>query len=1036
MFRLTIQNKNRISMKKLFSLLVFSVIALTTYGQTVSFTLTTPPCNADGTLTANMTGLTPPLTVQWYAGSFSVTHTGVMTLSDALTGYAGQPVSVYVTDATTSASNYYGGMPPFTYTVSTVSVVCPALGTATATVTGGTAPYTYQWLTNPGGSVVSTANPASLAAGQYNVMITDAAGCTYGSTYSGDSIYLYSSPAFSYSVATTTASCTNGTATVGAITGGLPPYSYLWSTAATSSSISGLMMGSYNVNVTDANGCSVMNYAYVSQSVTISAPTTPTPATCTASDGAITAFGSGGTPPYTYLWSNGATTQSQTGLAAGYYNVLITDANGCIGTGYGNITSSTPITATYTTTASSCTAPTGTATLTLTGGSTPYTINWYTTPPQTGVTASALSPGYYYFNVTDNAGCARDGSVYIAPVDVINLSLSTTPANCTASDGAASVVVSGGVAPLTYHWSTGATASSISGVPTGYYSVNITDVNGCTKSGYANVSDLSPVGLGLSTTPASCIFSADGSIAASVWGGTAPYTYSWSTGGTGSSISGLSTGYYTVYVTDATGCTNHAYTTMTYNPAGTACYCTIEGVVYDDANGNCVQDPGEAGIPGIQIYCSGIGYTYTNALGYYSFQVPTGSYTISETVLGYYPLSACQLNNIPVSVTAMAGCTTPVNFANGVSTIHDIHVSTWDYNFPVPGNLYTQVAVISNEGTVNESGILAGYNSDGQLYAPTFAPSGIFTGSGNWYNSGTSFPALTPGASQSYHITYTVPTDIPMGTSLVYKDTAAYTSPISNWLSDYSPWNNVNYFNSTVVSSYDPNFKEVSPKGTGPQGYISINDSVLEYMVHFQNTGTYKAEKIVVIDTLDPNLDWTSLKPIFESHNCVVTLSTTGVATFTFNGINLPPAVSDATNSNGMFTYTIKQRPGLTSGTQIHNKASIYFDYNEPVVTNSTLNTIEHGVGVPTVNAAAASFSIYPNPADKTCFAVINSDAAGTAAMAITDITGKTVMSNSLNLIQGKQTVTLDVSRLSPGMYFMTLNNSGKIETQKLVIMK
>ena len=1024
-------------MKKLFSLVVLGLIALAGSAQTVTLTLTTPPCNADGTLTANMAGLTPPLTVQWSWGSSSVTHTGVSGLSDVLTGYAGQPLNVYVTDASSSyAYGSYTGMPPFTYTIATTSAVCPALSSATATVSGGTAPYTYQWITIPGSTVASTANPANLAAGQYNVMITDAAGCTYGSQYSGDSIYLYSSPAFTYSVTTTPASCTNGTASVGAISGGLAPYSYSWSTSSSAPSISGLMMGSYSVTVTDANGCSANGYGYVGQSVTISPFVTPTPATCTASDGAITVFGSGGTPPYTYLWSNGATTQSQTGLPSGNYSVQIADANGCIGNGGAYISASTPITATYVTTPSACTSATGTSTLTLTGGTTPYTIQWYTTPAQTGLTATALSPGNYSFSVTDNAGCVRTGTVNIPPVDLLYLNTASSPATCVMSNGSASVTVSGGVAPLTYHWSTGATTSAISGVAAGGYNVTVTDANGCAKSGYASVEDYSPVGIGLATTPASCIYSADGSVHANVWGGTAPYTYIWSTGGSTSTISGLSAGYYGVTVTDATGCANYRHTTLGFDPLGTSCYCTIEGVVYNDVNGNCVQDAGEAGIEGIQIYCSGIGYTYTNSAGHYSFQVPSGAYTVSETVLAYYPLSSCQLNNIPVSVTAASGCTSPVNFANSIAVIHDMHVSTWDYNHPVPGNLYSQVMVVTNEGTVTEAASLVGYNTDGQLFAPSIAPGGIFTGSANWYTSGTAMPWLAPAASQTVYAIYGVPTDIPLGTSTVYKDSVSYIAPISNWLNDYSPWNNVNYFTSTIVSSFDPNFKEVSPKGTGPQGYITTNDSVLEYMVHFQNTGTANAQKVVVIDTLDPSLDWTTLKPIYESHNCVVTLNTTGVATFTFNNIDLPYAATNPTNSNGMFTYTIKQRHALPAGTQIHNKASIYFDYNDPIVTNATLNTIGSSVSVPGLSQTGASFSVYPNPANNTCYAVINSDIAGNADMKVVDITGKLLINRTLSIIAGNQTVPVDVSRLTPGVYFMTINNGGKAETQKLVILK
>jgi hypothetical protein len=1023
-------------MKKLSTLLLCSIVALTSRGQTITATLTTPPCNADGVLTTNFSGMGSPVTVTYYMPSGSIVHSGITGTSDMLTGYAGGPLYITASSPTvTSVYTSFAGAPPFNFYDSVVAGVCPALSTGGVTVYGGgTAPFTYTW-TNVATSAVTTGNPAALADGNYQLMITDAAGCTYGSIYTYDTVITAHSVAgFSFSISTTVANCTNGTATAGSVTGGTAPYSYLWSNGSTATGITGLTMGSYNLTVTDATGCSATNYAEVMQAITISAPVTATPATCTAADGAVIAFGSGGMPPYAYLWSNGATTASQTGLTEGYYTVVVTDANGCIGQGYGYVSSSTPITASYTTTPSNCTTPTGSATLSIAGGTTPYTVNWYTTPPQTGITATSLAPGNYGFNITDAVGCVRTGTVVIDPIDIINLSFSTTSATCTMANGSASVSATGGVGSLSYLWSSGGTASSISSVTGGYYHVTVTDANSCHATGSVYVPVYSPMGIGLSSTAPSCLFTTDGSATAFPYGGTAPYNYYWNTGATTSGVSSLGAGSYYVHVTDASGCTGYRYLNLAAGPADN-CYCTISGVVYNDINGNCVQDAGENGIPGIQMHCSGFGYTYTDASGYYSFRVPTGSYTISENVETFHPLSACQSNNIPVSVVASSGCVNTVDFANGTSTIHDMHISTWDYSWPVPGHSYSQVTVISNQGTVNETGILAGYQTDGQLFAPTFVPGGVFSGAANWYSS-AAFPAMAPTTSQTYYQNYSVPTTIPLGTNVVTKDSVVAAAPMSSWTSDYTPWNNVDYFTTTVVGSFDPNFKEVSPKGVGAPGYITVADSVLEYMVHFQNTGSWYADKVVVVDTLDANLDWSTLRPVYQSHNCVVTMTDNGVVKFTFNDIHLPYADMSPVTSNGMFTYTIKTRHGLALGTQIRNKASIYFDYNEPITTNTTLNTLYAGVGVSNVNNQSSAFTLYPNPADKTCFAVINSEVFGNADMTITDITGKTLSHATVGLIIGQQTVPVDVSSLAPGMYFVTIHNMDKVSTQKLVIMK
>ena len=209
-------------------------------------------------------------------------------------------------------------------------------------------------------------------------------------------------------------------------------------------------------------------------------------------------------------------------------------------------------------------------------------------------------------------------------------------------------------------------------------------------------------------------------------------------------------------------------------------------------------------------------------------------------------------------------------------------------------------------------------------------------------------------------------------------------------------------------------------------------------MVHFQNVGNYKAQNVVVIDTLDSDLDWTTMHPVYQSHPCVVTIDELGVAKFTFKNINLPAEMNDAKGSNGMFTYTIKTKHNLPLGTQFKNSASIYFDYNAPVVTNTTVNTLGHPTNTPTVaKGTYGSFTIYPNPASKTFNAVITSaDANQSASLSVTDISGRVLVSKTIALQKGTQTISTDVNQLSAGIYFVNLYQDGKVATQKLVIMK
>jgi hypothetical protein len=163
------------------------------------------------------------------------------------------------------------------------------------------------------------------------------------------------------------------------------------------------------------------------------------------------------------------------------------------------------------------------------------------------------------------------------------------------------------------------------------------------------------------------------------------------------------------------------------------------------------------------------------------------------------------------------------------------------------------------------------------------------------------------------------------------------------------------------------------------------------------------------------------------------------VAKFTFSNINMPPQAIDDLRSNGMFTYTIKTMPGLAVGTQFRNRASIYIDNYEPIVTNTTTNTL--GSTTPgSVNNNATinhnSFAVYPNPANGTFTAAIHSDKSGSAAMSITDIAGKVLVTKTMLLQAGSNTISTEINQLPAGVYIVNVNTGGKVTSQKLVVIK
>lgn len=1023
--------------------------------QTMTGSITTQPCNNNGVLSVTVTGLVAPVSYTYYIGNTSVNHFAVNSLTDQLVGLAASNNSaIYcsASDGVNFVSTTVTFTNPFYVNANATNAVCPAtMGTLTAATFSGTpGPFTYNW-TDINSGLSYLGNNVTAPIGTYSLIVTDQiTGCNMQLSDTATTIFQNSNIIMSYT--STTANCTNGTAG-GTVSGGIPPYTYLWNTGANTASITNLIQGVYTATVTDAQGCVNNNSwssAYVQQAININVNTSSTNATCIQNNGSAIAFATGGTAPYSYLWYNGQTTQSISGLSGpSFGNIFVTDANGCIGQGTVNISSTTPINVTYSTTPSSCTAPTGSAGLTINGGTAPYTIVWNTYPTtSTGTSVSNLSAGQYGFTVTDAVGCIRTGVVVIPSVSTINANLNVTAVICPATIGSVFANVSGTNPPFTYNWSNGSTATQINNVSLGGYSCLITDAVGCSVTKYASLYSTSPISIGLTSTPATCKYNADGSILAIANGGFASYVYSWNNGQTGANATGLAYGYYSVNVTDANGCsanTNQIY--VGYNAANNSCYCTISGKVYKDANSNCTIDGGETGIQNIMIHCSGIGYAFTDVNGNYSFQVPTGTYTLTESVNSTYPLALCQSNTQVQTVTASSGCTATLNFANNVVPLHDLHIITtsYPYNSPIPGNAYHQRVIIENNGTLQESAIQIGYKTDGQLGSFTASPN-IFTQNDainfpNNYSINTGFSSLAPGTSDEINMTYNTPTNIPLGTQVNFYDSVAHMAPINtSWLLDQTPWDNVENYQQTVIGSFDPNFKEVSPQGNGPQGYIASKDSLLSYVIHFQNEGTYFAQNISVVDTLDADLDWSTLRPGYADHNYTTTVSETGVITFKFANINLAwKSQYGDLMSSGMVTYTIKRKRNVAQGTQFKNTAAIYFDYNAPVITNTTLNTLNDALTSveEKVMIDNSDVVLYPNPAANALNISINvKESSAKGQVIIFDIAGKVLSSQDITLDAGKNIMSQNTSDLSSGIYFVQVKFNESFVTKKLVIIK
>ncbi|MEO8150821.1 MAG: T9SS type A sorting domain-containing protein [Bacteroidia bacterium] len=359
-------------------------------------------------------------------------------------------------------------------------------GSINLTVSGSTGPYSYLW--NNG---TTTQNRFGLSAGTYTVTVTNG-GCT-----ATGFITLTQSTAMQLTATKINPSCfggSNGTATAIA-SGGISPYSYSWNTipVKTGATATGLAAGAYTVTVTDANGCTKTVSIALSSPADVVVTGIVTNANCFGgSTGSIDITPSGGTPPYTYLWNTGATTQDRINvLAAGTYTVTVTDSKGCTKQYSNSVGQPTAIAATSATTNVSCYgASTGSATVTASGGTPPYTYSWNTTPAKTTATVTGLKKGTYTALITDSKGCVKAVTVNIT--EPVSISISISKTNVTVhggSNGTATANVSGGIAPYSYSWNTipVKTTQTATGLIAGTYTVTVTDANGCTRTGSITV---------------------------------------------------------------------------------------------------------------------------------------------------------------------------------------------------------------------------------------------------------------------------------------------------------------------------------------------------------------------------------------------------------------------------------------------------------------------------------------------------------------------------------------------------------------------
>lgn len=387
----------------------------------------------------------------------------------------------------------------------------PAIICSNNTTLSAPGNYTaWQWSAGQSGTDSITVS----AQGTYTVTVTDASGCTGTDTQAVSGTGASPAP-----VITGPTSICSGSIVLTAA-GNFSNWQWSNGQSGIQNNITVTGPGDYAVLVTASNGCTGADTVTVSSQGPPSAAATPTQAGCGLSNGSINLTVNGGTPGYTFLWSNSATAEDPQNLSAGTYTVTVTDAANCSATASATVGSPNAPSAVATATQAGCGLSNGSINLTVQGGTPNYTYEWSNS--STGKDLSSLVADVYTVTVTDAAGCTVTTSATVTNIDGPVVTAIPVPATCGLPNGRIEITVLGGTAPYGYLWSTGATNKDLTGVPASAYTVTVTDATGCTAVASAAVTG--PLPLAAADIVETCLPSKTAyTVSLTLTGGTPPY---------------------------------------------------------------------------------------------------------------------------------------------------------------------------------------------------------------------------------------------------------------------------------------------------------------------------------------------------------------------------------------------------------------------------------------------------------------------------------------------------------------------------------
>jgi gliding motility-associated-like protein len=452
--------------------------------------------------------------------------------------------------------------PALTLNLTKTDVRCfgQSTGAVRANINGGTTPYNFSWNNN-----TTTQNQTNVVAGSYRLIVTDGNGCTRR-----DSVTLTSNPRIVIATNQDSVKCfgdANGRASA-RVTGGFAPYIFNWNNNQFDSVATNLRSGVQHVTITDAAGCSDTASVRVLQPDSLRYDSLIVlPASCAnTATGSARAFVSGGTSPYRYTWTTGATTPSVTNLGAGNYTVVVRDFNNCQKSNVARVGSAPALVIddVKVTNVRCFSENNGRIAVSASGGSGAYTYRWNSVPTQTTDTSRNLIAGSYRVTVTDANNCQVVKDTTVTQPQRLNAFVTTFQnVKCRGgSDGTANPTVLGGTpfpnSPrYLYRWNdpTNTDSQNAVNLPAGTYTATVTDANGCTDTANVQISEpVSEVSVTAVQTKLGCAGQSTGEARATAAGGVGSFIYRWSNLQTTQTANSLSKARFYVLATDLNGC--------------------------------------------------------------------------------------------------------------------------------------------------------------------------------------------------------------------------------------------------------------------------------------------------------------------------------------------------------------------------------------------------------------------------------------------------------------------------------------------------